>query len=107
MNAMFKTLIIAAALSAVLVGGPSSANADHNPYWRGYWGWYDNTYTPYYNNYYYSTPSYGYYGPSYGGYYGPSYGGYYGPSIQYNSGYYAPGVGVQIGGRRGVTFGWW
>lgn len=106
MNAMFKTLLAAGVLTVVSLAIPSSASADHNPYWRSHWGWYDNTYQPYYNSYYrpyYGGYSGGYYAPSYGGYYStPYYGGY--------GGYYSPGpsVGVQIGrGRNSVNFGWW
>lgn len=107
MNATLKTLLVAGLLAVALMAAPSTASADHNPYWRGYWGWYDNTYTPYYS--YYGPTFYGSYGPSYN--YGPGYGGYYTtPNYHYYSGYYAPGpnVNVRIGkGRDRVSFGWW
>ena len=102
---LFKTLVVAAILGVAFIVTPSPAKADHNPYWRNHWGWYDNTYRPYYQRYY--GPSYGgaYYGNSYYArpYYGGAYygGGYYGnPGVYYNS----PGVGVQVGP---LTFGWW
>ncbi len=110
MNTLLKTILVTGILAGAALWAPSSAIADHNPYWRSHWGWYDNTYTPYYNNYY--GPSYygGYYGPSYGTYYAPRYSGGYYSAPYYSGGYYSPGpsVGVQIGrGRNSVSFGWW
>ncbi len=116
MNAYLKTLLIVATMAAGSLATPETTKADQGPYWRGYWGWYDQQYVPYHRHYY-SSPSYGYgnnynygYGNNYGyGYSRPSYGygGYY--SAPYQS-YYAPGpgVGVQVGnGRTSVNLGWW
>jgi len=99
MRNAIKKLLVPLVLGIALLVPSTSAKADHNPYWRGYWGWYDNTYRPYYHQYY---------GPTYSGYYG---GGYYGRPY-YGGGYYAsprgyyaaPGVNVRVGR---MNFGWW
>lgn len=102
MKTMLKSLIVASVLGLAMFHAPSAAKADHAPYWRNHWGWYDNTYRPYYNNYY--GPSYG----GYGGYYSrPYYGGGYYNGGYYNNYYgpnYGPGVGVRVGR---LNFGWW
>ncbi len=112
MNAYLKTLLIAGSVALGSLAMPETTKADQGPYWRGYWGWYDQQYVPYHRHYY-SSPSYGHgYGNNYGygDYYSrPSYGygGYY--SAPYQS-YYAPGpqVGVRVdGGRTRVQLGWW
>jgi hypothetical protein len=98
MNKSLKTLLLVGALGLGYLAVPNSANAEHRPYWRGYWGWYDSTYVPY-QRYYYQPYDYGY-APS------PNY--YY--SEPYYRGYYnnpQPRVGVQIGGRNRLNFGWW
>jgi hypothetical protein len=100
MNKTLKSLLVAAVLTAAALSTPSNASAlDHNPYWKGYWGWYDNTYSPYYHTYY---------GPSYyGNYGGPAYNGYY-SQPSYGTTYVNPGPYVTPGVNVGrVHFGWW
>lgn len=100
MNLLKATLLVAV-MGVTLLSGVPAAKADHNPYWRGHWGWYNNTYRPYYHRNYYYGP--GYYG---GAYYQPYSGysaGYYSPGYGYG-GYYGGGVGVGVGP---VNIGWW
>jgi len=91
-----NTLLAAAIVGSLLSVAPAPVQADD--YWNGYWGWYDNTYTPGYGRYYSSRPYYG------GAYYSQPYDGSY---------YGVPGAGVQVyGAGRGavnvgpVRFGW-
>jgi hypothetical protein len=113
MRRLILTLATAVTLGAMsLTLSPAKAAADE--YWDGYWGWYDNTYSPYYTRRYYSEPySYGpyNYGPSYGSYPGGAY--YSGRPRYYGGDYYGtpnfgyrdyPGAGqVRVGPLR---FGW-
>jgi hypothetical protein len=103
-------LLAAAIVGSLLSIAPAPVQADD--YWNGYWGWYDNTYTPGYGRYYSSRPVYG------GAYYSqPYYGGAYYSQPYYSQPYYGnyygvPGAGVQVYGvGRAVNvgpvrFGW-
>jgi len=105
-----NTLLAAAIVGSLLSFAPAPVQADD--YWNGYWGWYDNTYTPSYGRYYSSRPVYG------GAYYSqPYYGGAYYSQPYYSQPYYGnyygvPGAGVQVYGTGRavnvgpVRFGW-
>jgi hypothetical protein len=95
---LLKATLLAAVLGVSFLASTPAAKADHNPYWRGHWGWYNNTYRPYYHRSYYSNPGYGYYG---GGYYQPY--GYYGNNYYRGGGYYGGGA-VNVGP---LNIGWW
>lgn len=98
MSLLKKALLLAVLGVSLYTAIPTSAKADHNPYWRNHWGWYNNTYRPYYHRSYYYSPGY------YGGYYGGGYPyGYYGGRGYYGGGYYGGGS-VNVGP---LNIGWW
>ena len=109
MTSLFRNLLFAGLAVAALLTITGAARADHDDYWGGYWGWYDDSYSPYYRRYS-SRPNYRSYGYRPNRYYDDDYyGGRYRDNYRYrdNDRYYDryrdDGGSVRVGP---LEFGW-